>query len=48
MFSGCKNLWSLDNSFNILGLSNFNLKKINDMCWMFEGCSSLKKIPDIS
>ena len=48
MFNECNSLLSLDNSFNNIGLSKFNLNKIKNMSSMFEGCSSLISLPDIS
>ena len=36
MFSGCSSLQSID-------LSSFNTTNVNDMSWMFLGCSSLEK-----
>ena len=36
MFKGCSSLQSID-------LSSFNTINVNNMDWMFYGCSSLKK-----
>ena len=37
MFSGCKNLKSID-------VSGFNTEKVTDMRWMFSGCRKLKTL----
>ena len=42
ILDGCKSLISLPD------LSNWNISKITDMCFLFSHCFSLKSLPDLS
>ena len=43
MFNNCSNLLSISDELNLLDTTN-----VTYMSKMFEGCSSLKSLPDIS